>query len=162
VHHFLTDCKNEWKNVKLLYKGSEYPVKLVAANDKADLILVEAEGLHGVSFLRLSTKLPVLGSVVHAIGQRNPDHVIMEQGFLLEHSYHKLKTAKVLGLRSSISGYSGMSGGPLVDASGRVIGIHKCMSNIFPDTFDSVAVPSNELSAWLKKLSYTEGREGFS
>lgn len=162
VDHFRTLSGDDWVNTKLVYEGKEYSIKLVASNEKSDLILVEAQGLKQNSFLQLSRTAPALGAHVYAFGFNRVGEINLEHGFVLENEYAHLKTAQILGLRSSISGLAGFSGGPVFDEAGRAVGVHKCISNLFPDTPDSVAIPASELRSWLKQMRYKEDAEGFS
>jgi S1-C subfamily serine protease len=160
VNHFYEASRANWSETKLLYKGKEYSVKLVASDPWSDLILVQAQDLKSTSFLRLTAGLPQLGSRVYTFGFSINRELLYEQGFVLELNYLKLKTSMSSGIRSSVSARGGYSGAPLLDSSGDVVGINKCISNLFPDIVDSVAIPATELLYLLRQHNYTADSEG--
>src|SRR5580693_2139809 len=134
-----------------LWDGREFPAKLLARDARRDLatLKVEATGLPSASFGD-SGALRV-GELVMAIG--NPMGFI---GALTTGVVHALGSLSGFGRQSWVLAdvrlAPGNSGGPLADASGRVIGINTMIVNGL-----GAAVPGNAVTAFLRR-----GAAGFS
>src|SRR5580658_6556185 len=134
-----------------LWDGRELSAKLLARDARRDLaaLQVEATGLPAATFGD-SSALRV-GELVMAIG--NPMGFI---GALTTGVIHALGSLSGFGRQSWVLAdvrlAPGNSGGPLADASGRVIGINTMIVNGL-----GAAVPGNAVTAFLRR-----GTSGFS
>lgn len=111
-----------------LYDGSEYPAKLVGADENTDIavIKIEADDLNAASFASIDTVK--VGDFVIAVGspfglqQTITMGVISAKGRDITISLETLPMVNLIQTDAAIN--SGNSGGPLVNSTGHVIGIN--------------------------------------
>jgi len=157
-----------------LQDGREFNARLVGSDEKTDIALLKIEA-HGLPTIKLadSDKLKV-GDVVFAVG--NP----MDVGFTVTHGIVSATGRSDLGLlrdeQSSRDGFSlenfiqtdaaineGNSGGPLVDAQGRQIGMDAAILSESGGSMGiGFAIPSSLLREIVNSLvQYGTVRRGF-
>jgi serine protease Do len=109
-----------------LADGEEYPTRLVAQDPEIDLALLEVEARDLVPVLAADSRRLRVGQIVLAIG-----HPWGERGMVTAGLVSSLSKAQTRGPRGSLDVIRsdarlapGNSGGPLVNASGAVVGIN--------------------------------------
>ncbi|MDD5600535.1 MAG: trypsin-like peptidase domain-containing protein [Actinomycetota bacterium] len=111
-----------------IYDGSEYPARLIGADENTDVavIKIEADNLKAASFGSIDNVR--VGDVVIAVGspfglqQTITMGVISAKGRDIQVSQETLPLVNLIQTDAAIN--SGNSGGPLVSSKGRVIGIN--------------------------------------
>ena len=127
-----------------LANGEEYPTRLVAQDPEIDLALLEIEAKDLNPVAVADSRCLRVGQIVLAIG-----HPWGEQGVVTAGMISSLSKAQTRGPRGSVDVIRsdarlapGNSGGPLVDASGAVVGINTMV--IGGD--QGIAIPSHVAS----------------
>lgn len=117
-------------NVKVgMPDGREVPATLVARDPATDLALlnVDASGLSPAEFVSEPVKV---GHLVLALGRPRGDHTSASLGVVstVEGSWRSWRGGSIEGVvRSDVTLYPGFSGGPLVSATSKVIGLNTSM-----------------------------------
>ncbi len=144
--------------------GNAYPARLIAYSPANDLALLRIEGGGTLSPITLFPGAPADGAEVYAVGY--PGNVDLAQGLSMADLVTPQAPVKTRGYlsggRSSRSFDTllhtapigaGNSGGPLLDACGRVLGINS-FGTVSENTTDSAfyfAISMRELTAFLRK-----------
>lgn len=103
-------------------EGRRYPVKrVVAENKEADLVLISADiPAREITPLEVTGKMPEVGEKIYAIGHPMGLEKTVSEGIVS--AIRKLpKIGEIIQITAPIS--PGSSGGPVFNASGRVIGV---------------------------------------
>ncbi|MDT0507685.1 serine protease [Novosphingobium sp. MMS21-SN21R] len=146
--------------------GNGYPARLIAYSPANDLALLRIEGGGTLSPITLFPGAPGDGAEVYAVGY--PGNVDLAQGLSMADLVTPQAPVKTRGYlsggRSSRSFDTllhtapigaGNSGGPLLDACGRVLGINS-FGTVSENTTDSAfyfAISMRELAAFLRKAN---------
>lgn len=90
-------------------------------NEKHDIALLRAKELPGVDVSRLACDDPQIGQTVIAVGNPGPLEFITAHGTVSSGARHGARWADYYIVSMPVAG--GMSGGPVIDQHGRVIGL---------------------------------------
>lgn len=150
-----------------------FPARLVAYSPGNDLALLRIEGGGSITPITLFGGVPGDGAEVYAVGY--PGNVDLAQGLSMADLVRPQAAVKTRGYlsggRSSRSFDtllhtaplgSGNSGGPLLDACGRVIGVNS-FGTVSDNTTDSAfyfAISMRELSAFLRRANVSAHTSG--
>jgi serine protease Do len=129
-----------------VHGGASYPATVVASNDKLDLALlrIEAAGLHAAHIAESGGVR--VGELVFAIGNPWGQTGVVTRGVLSATGSIDMRDGRRAAyLRSDVALAPGNSGGPMVNASGQVIGIN---AMIFGGDL-SVAIPGSVVIEWI-------------
>jgi len=103
--------------------GATFKAAVVTRDETADLVALQCEG-------RLPPAFPVrieplrVGELVYAIGNPWGEHGVLTAGIVLAPGSGRRADGSFTPVRADLRLAPGNSGGPMVDASGRVVGIN--------------------------------------
>lgn len=151
AYHFYEEVNKKTSDCKLIYNNTEYDFEVLAISKETHTILIKGKSLPATPFLEFSENPPNLGTEVILFSMISSTVPIFEPGYVLDLKYTRVAGVDFQCYRSSCRGGPGYSGGPLINRSGKVLGMHKSHSTLF-SVFDSVTIPSSEILNWLKKI----------
>ena len=128
----------------LLDDGSSYDARVIASDPAVDLALLQIPG-NGHAALVFSSSAPRPGELVYAFGHPWGQRNVLTGGVLSAVTSLRGRHGEVPVLRADVQLAPGNSGGPLLNASGEVIGLN---AMIFGGD-QSVAIPSSLLRSFL-------------
>ena len=113
------------EGIQVLDEGGSRPATLQGADGVSDLALLKVDGLQGTPLDRGDSSALKLGSLVLALGRPRGLQVSLGTVGSLSASRRSWRGAGVEQLiQSDATLYQGFSGGPLLDASGKLVGIN--------------------------------------
>lgn len=137
----------------------EYPARILRANARADVALLESDNLNAESWLEISPSLIPRGSAVFAVGSPSLDTSGSIAHLAITHGVIATPTGDESGmprLVADVAIASGSSGGPLLESeTGRVVGVVTAVSiqQFDPERASTkslcLAAPTSELKTWL-------------
>ena len=128
----------------LLDDGSSYDARVIASDPAVDLALLQIPG-NGHAAAVFSSSAPRPGELVYAFGHPWGQRNVLTGGVLSAVTSLRGRHVEVPVLRADVQLAPGNSGGPLLNASGEVIGLN---AMIFGGD-QSVAIPSSLLRSFL-------------
>jgi serine protease Do len=128
----------------LLDDGSSYDARVIASDPAVDLALLQIPG-NGHAAAVFSSSAPRPGELVYAFGHPWGQRNVLTGGVLSAVTSLRGRHGEVPVLRADVQLAPGNSGGPLLNASGEVIGLN---AMIFGGD-QSVAIPSSLLRSFL-------------
>ena len=128
----------------LLDDSSSYDARVIASDPAVDLALLQIPG-NGHAAAVFSSSAPRPGELVYAFGHPWGQRNVLTGGVLSAVTSLRGRHGEVPVLRADIQLAPGNSGGPLLNASGEVIGLN---AMIFGGD-QSVAIPSSLLRSFL-------------
>lgn len=132
-----------------LSDGRTFPARVLARNPQLDLALLKVDGVELTSLATNDSSQLRIGHFVFAIGHPWGQRWVVTAGIMSTLSTIKLaENLTTQYIKSDVPLAPGNSGGPLLDADGKVIGIN---AMIFGGDL-SVAIPSNVVNTWLADL----------
>jgi len=128
----------------LLDDSSSYDARVIASDPAVDLALLQIPG-NGHAAAVFSSSAPRPGELVYAFGHPWGQRNVLTGGVLSAVTSLRGRHGEVPVLRADVQLAPGNSGGPLLNASGEVIGLN---AMIFGGD-QSVAIPSSLLKSFL-------------
>jgi serine protease Do len=128
----------------LLDDGRSYDARVIASDPAVDLALLQIPG-NGHAAAVFSSSAPRPGELVYAFGHPWGQRNVLTGGVLSAVTSLRGRHGEVPVLRADVQLAPGNSGGPLLNASGEVIGLN---AMIFGGD-QSVAIPSSLLRSFL-------------
>jgi serine protease Do len=128
----------------LLDDGSSHDARVIASDPAVDLALLQIPG-NGHAAAVFSSSAPRPGELVYAFGHPWGQRNVLTGGVLSAVTSLRGRHGEVPVLRADVQLAPGNSGGPLLNASGEVIGLN---AMIFGGD-QSVAIPSSLLRSFL-------------
>jgi serine protease Do len=139
--------------------GSEAPACIVAQAPHLDLALLQVDGLAAPPATIGDSRNARVGQVVFAAGHPWGQRGSVTAGVISAFAQARSDSASVPIIRSDVLLGPGNSGGPLVDAAGRVLGIN----TMIVGGDQGVAIPSHVVDAFVnEELSSGEPASGRS
>jgi serine protease Do len=132
----------------VLDNDESYPAKVVARDPNVDLALLEIPA-NGQAAAVLSGETPRPGQMVFALGHPWGQRNVLTGGVLSAVTSLRGRKGEIPVLRADVQLAPGNSGGPLLNASGEVIGLN---AMIFGGD-QSVAIPAEVIQEFLHSMS---------
>jgi len=128
-HHVISDV---YSIEVVLSSGCKWPARLVGTDGETDLAILELRApekeLESLVPMQLAATKPAIGQKVFALGNPFGTGYAVSQGVIstIERSISRPDNGRIVHgvIQTDIGINSGTSGGPLVDSSGRVVGIN--------------------------------------
>ena len=132
--------------------GTKYAAKVIRVNESKDIALIKADITNNTAFPILTTSEYKPLTEVYALGTPygNSYRGTIVKGMISSYRYRGEKGNSLI--QADIPTTSGMSGGPLTDEYGNVIGLAKTAFNTEGETHFSLFVPIHDA---LKALNIT-------
>lgn len=141
------------ENIRVVFNGSTYEAELAGRDPTSDLAVLKIKGANLVPAQVASPNTLKQGNVVFAIGRPWGDETIVSSGIVS--ALGRFGRGNGWGnpfrdglIHTDVTLYPGFSGGPLADASGRVVGIN---SSVLGRDL-SLAIPSETVARIAEQL----------
>lgn len=136
--------------------GSSYPLELVSFDAVLDVALMRAEVDAPVPYLELSSNLPSTGTDIVAIGNSRDSFLEDRAGVVLRRNVTASQVSFASGtIETTASLAPGDSGGPMLDAAGRVLGVVSYISYLTGSNVEEQGLIPRLIRGALDRPDYT-------
>ncbi len=146
------------ENIRVVFNGSTFEAELAGRDHSTDLAVLKIKGANLVPAQVAEAKSLKQGNLVFAVGRPWGDEAIVSAGIVsalgkFGRAFMGASQFKEGLIHSNLILYPGFSGGPLADASGRIVGIN---SSVLGGDL-ALAIPSETVARIAEQL-LTKGR----